>query len=44
MNEKPVWSSGFSLYVSFGRAKEPVLMIKPAFETCILYCRKTKQI
>lgn len=40
--EKPVWSSGFSVLSLAGQ--EPVLMIKPALETCISYHRKTKHV
>lgn len=40
--KKPVWSSGFSVLSLV--AQEPVLMIKPALETCILYHRKTKHV
>lgn len=42
IKEKPVWSSGFSVLALAGQ--EPVLMIKPVLETCILYHRKTKHI
>lgn len=42
ITEKPVWGSGFSVLALAGQ--QPVLMIKPALETCILYHRKTKHI